>query len=126
MAVGRPLAEYFPRRGPSSHASESAVSPPVAWITPEPPASMKPLPSPDSVPSAASRVCPAKRAKTGYVQPASNAVEAQAALRRQRSAAAPNGIRHAKATLKTPSNAASEAKPEPSPTKKNPGCDSRL
>src|SRR5450631_2965655 len=88
----------------------------------EPPASTKPWPSPALAPSCASHPSlHTQCANTGYVQPASSAVEAQAAPKRQRSVAAPKGIKAASPTLSICSQIANEAG-EPSrasPRRKN-------
>src|ERR1017187_301408 len=91
-------------------------------MQPAPPASKKPRPRPQFTPSCASHPPPQTQcANTGYVQPASRAVDAQAAPNRQRSVPAPSGISAAKPTLNIWSNATSEAA-DPSgcnPRKKN-------
>src|SRR5580658_6369484 len=88
----------------------------------EPPASRKPWPRAQLEPSSASHPPPQTQwANSGYVPPASRAVEAQIAPNRQRSAPAPSGIVAANPTLSICSQKAreTEAPSRGSPRRKN-------
>src|SRR5664279_503643 len=100
MALAISSSAYLPYLGPRSHAIERADIPPTTWIVPEPPASTKPAPSPKLAPNWESQPPPqAQWAKTGYVNAASNAVDRQMDVSRQRSAPALIGIVAARPTV---------------------------
>src|ERR1035438_4174287 len=97
MAVDNPSLGNFPRRGPAIQTTTSALNPPRTWIVAAPPTSRNPKPSEKLSPSWASQPAPQIQCETkGKTSAARTAAEAAPAVKRQRSAPDPQGMRTAR------------------------------
>ena len=101
MAVEKPSLGNLPRRGPAIQMTAMALKPPSTWTVAAPPGSRKPAPREKLTPSWASHPPPQIQcAARGKTRAARRAAAAQPAVRRQRSAPEPQGMRAAKATAR--------------------------